>query len=364
MTAKETETEGATAPAPRRSFAGLLAVFALVVAVAAAGIGAWSSIRLSSLENLPARVSGDEDQLLELSRRVDLLSEDSLDYREDLLQLQTRLEVGLRALEGLPETVDQLEQTVAALPGINQPGRSQWLKTEATYYLRIANAQVLLGGDAEVIAGALRLADEKLRETGDPTVTPVRAALSKEIAALEAMPQIDRAGVSFRLQALSTMADSWPLRAVAPDSFTPASALVDPELGYWDRFVATLKKAFSSIISVKETDTPPLAQLGGAEQALIVESVKAELQVARLAFATGNQELFSGSLARTRAQIELYFDTGSAAVASALATVDEIQAMEMPGALPDVSRSLALMLGEVKPTPEVPAEIAPPDTVE
>ena len=93
-----------------------------------------------------------------------------------------------RSIHNVPvlDTVDRLEQTVTALPGTNQPGRSQWLKTEATYYLRIANAQVLLGGDAEVIAGALRLADEKLRETGDPTVAPVRAVLSEEIAALEA----------------------------------------------------------------------------------------------------------------------------------------------------------------------------------
>lgn len=364
MTAQETDIEGAAIPAPKRSFAGLLALLALVVACAAAGIGAWSSMRLTSLENLPARVSGDEDLLLELSRRVDILSEDSLQHREDLLALRTRMADSLAGLEELPEAVDRLEQKVAALPGITQPSRSQWLRTEATYYLRIANAQALLGGDAEVIAGALKLADEKLRETGDPTVTPVRAALSEEIAALEAMPRVDRAGVSFRLQALSTMTDSWPLRAVAPDNFTPEAVTVDPQLGYWERFIATLKTVFSSIISVKETDAPPLAQLGVAEQALIVESVKAELQVARLAFATGNQDLFAGSLARTGAQVELYFDTSSAAVTSAMATLDELQAMEMPGALPDISRSLALMLGELRPVNAAPAEIVPPETAE
>jgi uroporphyrin-3 C-methyltransferase len=161
------------------------------------------------------------------------------------------------------------------------------------------------------------------------------------------MPEIDRTGISFRLQSLTTLSDSWPFRSAAPDNFSPELEKPTADLGAWDRFIATIKSVLASIVSIKETQGPPVTQLGVAEQALIVESVKAELQVARLSFVSGNNELFSQSLARTVTQLEMYFDTEAAPVAAALATLIEIQAIELPGAMPDISGSLSLMLASV-----------------
>ena len=116
------------------------------------------------------------------------------------------------------------------------------------------------------------------------------------------------------------------------------------EPGAWDRLVATFKAVLDSIISIKETDAPRVAQLGSAEEALIVEAVKAELQVARLALVSGNSALFSQSLDQVTEQINRYFDTDSAAIAAALETLQELQQLELPGDLPEVSGALTLLL--------------------
>ena len=372
MTTQDPDTQASkdtqdAVPAPRRSIGTFISLAAVLIALVAIGIAAWGNWQLLSLQTLPSRISGDEGRLTQLTRRLDILAEDADKQQQLTKELQASLEQGLSELATLSPRLERVEEVVASIPGIDPQSRSNWLKTEAVYYMRIANAQALLAGDAQVAASALQLADDKLRAAGDPAMIRVRAKLSEEIAALKAMPEIDRTGISFRLQSLTTLADGWPFRSAAPDNFSPELEKPAEELGPWDRFIATIKAVLSSIVSVKETQGPPLTQLGAAERALIVESIKAELQVARLSFVSGNTELFSQSLARTVSQIELYFDAESASVAAALLTLADIQAIEMPGAMPDISGSLSLLLASANDkradSPAVTsADTASPDT--
>ena len=74
----------------------------------------------------------------------------------------------------------------------------------------------------------------------------------------------------------------------------------------------------------------------------------AELQVARISFASGNNDLFRQSLQRALDEIEIYFDLETAAVAAAVSTLQEIQATELPEAMPDISGSMALLLASAE----------------
>jgi uroporphyrin-3 C-methyltransferase len=327
-----------------RSFLPGLALLISVAAFAAAG---WTAWQLVAFQDIPSRVSGDAGKIKDLSRRLDGLVQQSGQQQQFIADLESALENGLGVIPELSLRLTQNEEQLANIPGINARSRANWLVTEALYYLKIANAQATLAGNATVAASALQLADDKLRDAGDPSLTPVRAQLSTELAALKAVPVIDRTGIAFRLQSLAAQAGSWSFRTTAPDNFSPDIQVIDDgaeATDYWDRFVATVKAVFASIVSVKETNAPRLAQLGSAEEALIVEAVKAELQVARLALIGGNTELLMQSLERVNEQIDEYFDTDSTAVAAARVNVAELRALELPGPLPDISGSLALML--------------------
>jgi uroporphyrin-3 C-methyltransferase len=363
MTVEDTDTDTdteaerpAAEPDSPRSSSRLVPTVALGIALLAAGIAAWSIWQMQSLRNLPTRLSGDEGQLTELNRRIDMLLEDVGKQREERKQLRTELEQLVSAVTDVPLRLEQVEQAVANIPELNPQSRSDWRKSEALYYLRVANAQALLSGNAEITANALQLADDKLREAGDPAMAKVRARIAEETASLEAMPKIDRTGISFRLQTLLARADDWPFRSLAPDSFLPDTPEPAAELDPWDRFIATLRSVFASVITVKKTDSAPTIQLSVVEKSLIVEGVKAELQVARLAFASGNTELFSQSLARANKEIELYFDVDAPAVVAALETLVEVRAIELPGALPDITGSLSLMLATLNEARAAKAE--------
>lgn len=355
-----------TPDTPRRSSpaALIIASLALLLALLAGGVAIWSNLQLQAVQGLSQRVSGDQTLLQNLTRRVDRLSEDGLEIREALLEQRDAMNTTLNESGKLAERLERAEQALASVPGLNQRSRSEWLKTEALYYLRIANAQALLTQDPDIAASALQLADEKLMQSGDPRVSNVRRQIANELTALDAMPAVDRAGISFRLQSLAVDASDWPLRETTPDKFRPEAEPVTAELGPWERFVATLKSVFGSIVTIKEADAPQVAQLDAAQQAMIVESLKAELQVARLAFARDNQALFSASIDRAVMLIEAYFDTDAAAVAGALASLKDVQSVEMPGAMPDISGSLALMLAAAEPAAAPQSAVGEPATAE
>jgi len=105
-----------------------------------------------------------------------------------------------------------------------------------------------------------------------------------------------------------------------------------------------VESVFRSIVKVRENTDAPAVQLSQAQHALVIESVRGEVQVARLALVTGEYDLFGQALQRIETQLQSYFDAGDRAVAAALATLTELAAVDRPAAMPDISGSLTLLL--------------------
>lgn len=345
-------------PTVARQTLGGLALIIALLALLAAG---WAIWQLQALRQLPARISMDSDRLVSLTRQADTLASMGKRQEQQLADLATSLEDGLAVLPEMSNQILRTEQRVANLPVMDSGTRNAWLKTEALNYLQIANAQATLAGNAQMAASALQFADAKLRDTDDPALAPVRAQLAKDLELLRALPQVDRAGISFRLQALADQSASWPFQGRAPVGVEQNISSVDvaPGQSVWQQLLAKLRAVFSSLVIIKKTDGPPVAQLGSAERALILAELEAELQLARLALATSDAESFRQSLQQLSRQLKKYFDTDAAAVAAALKTLEELQATELPDALPDISGALTLLLSSsentVSATESVPA---------
>ncbi len=322
------------------------AVVLALASLAAAGYALW---QLQTLKTLPQQLQNSSGetarQYSELERQVATLTAQAGSSTAALTGLQAAAAEETAAMADLALQLTTLNQRVAELGGSNAARRNRFLRAEALYYLRIANAQVLLAREPGLAVSALQLADAKLREAGDPDLVPVRAKLSEEIVALQALPALDTTGISFRLQALAEQVPQWPLRNPVPDSFeSELSVATAPDKGAWERLKKTVASVFDSIVSVRRTDAPPEVQLGQTETALLTEGVRAELRLARLTLISGNMELYALSLQSLQQQLATYFDTSAAAVSAAQATLAELAKVEGPGALPDVSGSLQLLL--------------------
>ncbi len=340
--------DSSASAATGRSGGGMTAaaVVLALASLAAAGYALW---QLQTLRALPQQLqtsNGNTNrQYAELERQVAALTARAESSATALADLQAAAAREAATTADQTQQLTALNQRIAELGGSNATRRNRFLRAEALYYLRIANAQVLLAREPVLAVSALQLADAKLREAGDPDLVPVRAKLSEEIVALQALPTPDTTGISFRLQALAEQVPQWPLRNPVPDSFeSELSVATAPDKGAWERLKNTVASVFDSIVSVRRTDTPPEVQLSQTETGLLIEGMRAELRLARLTLVSGNMELYAQSLQSLQQQLAAYFDTSAAAVSAAQETLAELAEAEGPGTLPDVSGSLQLLL--------------------
>ena len=319
----------------------LIVLGVTVIAVLAAGSVLW---QLRNLTGVPDAVALSRVDLADLSTRLERLEAEDSRRARDLDSAIADLQAHSRSLEELSVRSGRIERSVANLPGVADEARTAWLIAEAEYYLRIANTQINLASNVEVAMRALNLADEKLRDLADPRMTAVREKISDELAELRTIPRPDRAGVTLTLQSLARNFSAMPLRSTRPKQFRREAPEPATDEAGVDRAVQSIKDAFSSIVSVRQTDLEAAPELSADDQALLIRTMDLEVQVAKLAFLRGERELYLQSLAQVRERVTTSFDTDSARVLAALDTLTKLEAVEFVRSLPDISGSLSLLI--------------------
>jgi uroporphyrin-3 C-methyltransferase len=319
---------------------------ALGVAVAVAGY-VWVEQRSGvgqRVAALSADVSARGSEMAALAARIDEYSAARRRLDDDIERLQERVTRDTEALATLPGRLDTLEQNVERFAGTGDRVRAAWLLAESEHYMRMANAQLGLAGDVRVAQTSLELADDTLRELGDPRFTPVRKQLAAELAALKAVPQPDTEGIVLALGTLGDSLESLPLKQSAPAAFREPAPVAAEPAGPVDRAWAALQAAVTRLISIRRVDQPVTPLLTDAERSVLVRSLDLELQLARLAVMRGDVGMYRRSVEAATARVEQHFDPAAPDVQVALDTLRGLGTVALPEELPDISGSLAALL--------------------
>ena len=101
--------------------------------------------------------------------------------------------------------------------------RDEWQLAEIEQVLAIASQQLQLAGNVRAALLALQLAEARLAKSDRPQFLPVRRALARDIERLKALPVLDVAGMSARIDGMVAAVDTLPL-AFDERSERPAAA--------------------------------------------------------------------------------------------------------------------------------------------
>ena len=299
----------------------------------------------------------------ELKAGTDQLAAAQTTLARELDELTRQVARRQDIIESLPGRIENIEQSVAAMQGIAAGTRTEWLLAEAEYYMQLANAQLQLARNATLSAYALELADQRVRELGDPAYTPVRRALANEMRALAAVNQTDLEGVALRLASLADAVDTLPL---ANDVRRQIDALPEIEEaapaeneGGLDRVWRLTKQQIGKGFKVRKLDESLTPLMSPEASYFLRTNLVLKLDSARLALLRGEQAAFDASLATATTWIDEYFAVEDPAVGNALATLAGLATTELDTAVPDISGSLALLrrtqslaAGPAEPDPE------------
>jgi uroporphyrin-3 C-methyltransferase len=261
---------------------------------------------------------------------------------------QTQLATDLRDAQAkitlLEARIAESQAQQAALEALYRdlaPSRDEIALSEIEQVLLVASQQLQLAGNVSSALIALQLADTKLQRLERPQFVPLRRALSRDMDQLKAVPFVDVAGGSLKLDQAIAAVGMLPLAmderlpAPAGDGATPPA-----DEAPWQRFLRDLWSDVKQLVRIEVADRPAAPLVPPPQQYFLRENLRLRLLSARIALLSRDEASLKADLTAVEAWLRQFFDTRTKPVQAMQATVKQLAATPMAGEMPDLARSL------------------------
>jgi uroporphyrin-3 C-methyltransferase len=314
-----------------REALGSRALWVIVVLAVVGGVYAWYGERRASQS-----LQGD------VARRLTAADAAAAQARARDSDLANELRDAHAKLALLEARVSEFQSEQAALEALYRelaPSRDELALSEVEQILVLASQQLSLAGNVQAALAGLQVADAKLARMDRPQIGPLRRALARDMDRLKAVPYVDVAGISIKLDQAIHAIDALPLardERIPPPPAAPSPA----DEPAWLRFLHGVWADLRSVIRIEVSDRPAAPLVTPQQAFFLRENVRLRLLSARLALLARDEASFKADLQAGKAWLEQYFDRQSRQVQLTLATLSQLSATAMPGDMPDLSASL------------------------
>jgi len=271
---------------------------------------------------------------------------------ENNVQAQSGLTTG--TIAAMEDAIGQLQQklgeqsdALASLYREIQGDNEDWAIAEVEYLLIIAMHRLLLEGDVVTALAAMEAADLRLKGLGDPGLLPVRQQLVADMNQLRAVNHVDIAGMAIYLAELVALAADLPLNSEvitkADAAFSAGEDQIDEGLAaepIWKKVPRLLWQEIKGLVVIKRSGEARQALLLPGEEYFLTQNLRLELESARLSVLRADTGNLRASVVLIQSWLRQYFDTNDSAVINVMETLDQMQAIELQPALPDISSSV------------------------
>jgi len=321
-----------------RSWPGVIAVFSLLIACAAATGAGWLWWQAQQTDY------SEDQQWTSLTERVEQISRTVAtadDLQVIIAQIQRETAERDQAMTEQRAAIDAVSDELQAIKGVRQ---DDWVLAEAEYLLRLANQSVLMGQQADSALAMLTAADDILRGRNNPRWYPVRQAIADDVAALEVAADFDLEGIYLKLATLITrtalleLSDRGIKEYRVSDSVAVGSLRTEPE-NWWDHVRATLDQ----YLLIRQRSEPVEPLLPASEDHLLRMNLMLLLEQAQAALMSAEPVIYRDELMRAQQLVRTYFDTAVSINATFNRQLSELIALDVKPPLPDIRGSLLAM---------------------
>ncbi len=335
----------------------------LLVVLVALGLAGWQWFetrqKLADTQQELARRLADSDSS---GAEIRALSKGATEQVAGVLGRLAALEGKIAESQSQQAMLEKLYQDIAR-------NRDEWALAEVEQSVTLAAQQLQLAGNVQAAVLALQTADARLAASSRPQFVSLRKVLSNDLDRLRALPQIDVAAMSLRLESVINAIDTIPLAvdgrspsngegakesahgAAAEASSPPAAEWPSPSsVEFWQKLVSAelwqrlgreIWGEVKSLIRIQRVDRDEPALLAPGQAFFLRENLKLRLLNARLALLARDQWTFQNELKHARAWIDRYFDTSDSSLQTAQSNLDQLVATEINIEMPTLNESLS-----------------------
>jgi uncharacterized protein HemX/uroporphyrinogen-III synthase len=243
--------------------------------------------------------------------------------------------------QSIQAAVTSQQQTIGEIRSAQQGKKESWSVSEAQYLTNLANDNLQIGDNVALVISLLQTSDQKMRDLSDANVLPIRKALAADIAALQAVPAVDLAGVYAQISALNAQVDKLPLpnkRPAVTDAATQSTG--DKPLSWWRNGLHQSWETLQKIVIVRYSKPGERPFIPPEQQDYLYQNLHATFEQALSAVVHKQPEICKASLQQAAAWIQQYFLVDSPVTQAELTALTQLQTVTLRPELPNISASL------------------------
>lgn len=225
----------------------------------------------------------------------------------------------------------QLTTLQAGLQSLAQPQEKRLRAlNEAQYLSQLANINMTFQGNTALATELLKLAEQQIADINDPTLMPVRQALTEDITALQIAPKVDIAGIILKINALSQQLPKMPVLPTLPKTQQAQMAPIDTRTTpTWQKGLQAVGHAFTKMVVIRRLDQPIEPFLIPDKQAYLMLNMQLKLSQAQWATIHGYTPVYEQNLQQVIDWIKQYFQQNSPITQNVLTQLQELQKMSI-----------------------------------
>ncbi|WP_154646957.1 uroporphyrinogen-III C-methyltransferase [Methylophaga thiooxydans] len=269
-------------------------------------------------------------------QQITVLSTDNETLADALQQSQNQLG---NAEQKQQQIAEQLSELVAREKLSSADIKRTWALQEIDYLLNIANQRALLAHDIAGARQALEMADEQLEALSDYRLHPLRALIAEDMMALDALADLDIAGMALQLQVAAKRINQLRV-AKGPEvtADTTSEVAAPANEASWQQAVNDVWQQIRSLVVIRHDQSGESAVLVPEQRYFLYQNLRLQLESARLALLNADASSYKHSLQTALSWLERYF-AGDERDAM-LNTLNALQQKQIEIAIPDISASL------------------------
>lgn len=215
-----------------------------------------------------------------------------------------------------------------------------WALQEIEYLLNVANQRALLAHDVDGAIRALEMADKQIQAMSDYRLHPLRALIAEEVMELEALADIDTAGIAIKLQTAAKHVQTLRVKKGPEVEFDESQSMpsaTESDAG-WKQALDDIWQQMRSLVVIRHDQTGETAVLVPEQRYFLYQNLRLQLESARLALLNADNDNYQHSLQTAINWLQQYF-TGDQRDAL-LNTLKKLQDAQINISIPDISGSL------------------------
>ncbi len=334
---------GTSSRAPAAPYRGgrglaLLALFLGLIATAGAGYALYQIEWVQKLAQVQQNAALDR-QFDSLKATVKQLAEQDAQLQQSQQTLSQNNEGIKTGLLGLAKQQESLTGSLEKVYTQLNRTLDSWALEEVEQLLRIANQSLVLNRDVNTAIAGLELADERLKDLGDPALLPVRRQIANDVASLKSVPEVDVSGIALRLASMRDTVANLPLQQQAQRDLAAKPTQTAAADSGWLTSTKELLSDTLGVIRIQNITAPVRPLLTPEQRHFLQGNLRLMLGGAQLAALRGDTATYRDNLKQAQQWLREYYQQGDGRVKKAIDDIAQLAALELNPQLPDISGS-------------------------